>query len=267
MPESSLSLTYNDLAGEVGRFLGYGPGAYFGSQAWTADQQAAIDGCVRSGLRQFYFPPPQEGYDSSYDWSFTKPVTNIALPTGGTTVALPDDFGGIEGDITLLSATSQISWSVPLKNEEQVRQKYSELPNSTGRPVMAAVQPIRQTSGVQGQRFQLLVWPVADQAYTLQISYYVNADALTANCLYPLGGMAHAETILESCLAIAEERLDDSSGVHAAKFAQRLAASISMDRRLKPQTLGNNGDRSDRPDLWGRDHYWDQSVTYRGVQY
>src|SRR5436190_13671644 len=97
--ESTLSLTLNDLSAEVGRFLGYGRGAAFQDAAWTKDQQAAIDSCVASGLRQFYFPPAVPPEISSYDWSFLKPVCTATFTQGASVVALPDDFGGFEGDI------------------------------------------------------------------------------------------------------------------------------------------------------------------------
>ena len=57
----------------------------------------------------------------------------------------------------------------------------------------------------------------------------------------------HSETILESCLAIAEQRLENSSGIHTQKFQERLAASCAMDRQLQtPDTMGYNGDQSNQ---------------------
>lgn len=267
--ESTLSLTLDDLRGEVGFFLGHGRGAALGDPTWTSQQLAAIDSCVKSGLRTFYFPPPLDGMEASYDWSFLKPVGSLALAQGASTIPLPDDFGGLEGPVSLYTTTSQISWPIQVVHEGTVRQRYAELPTASGRPDMAAVQWIKGTTATAGQRAQLLVWPLADGAYTLQVPYYVNPDYLTAAFPYHLGGGQHAETVLESCLAIAEQRLDDAATVHTMKFKERLLASINADRKLKPQTLLYNGDRSDMRDRrWqGRNHYWDQPVTVNGIQY
>lgn len=265
--ESTLSLKLVDLQGDIGIFLGWGRGAALGDPAWSTQQQAMVDSISKSGLRQFYFPPPVEGQESSYDWSFLKPIVTIDFPAGASTIALPDDFGGFEGEITLLSTTSQVSWPVSLVGEGAVRQQYSALPIANGRPLMAALQPLKGTTASAGQRFQLYIFPNADQDYSLQFAYYILADYLSGSQPYAYGGMAHAETILESCLAIAEQRLDDASSVHSAKFQERLMASISLDRRSKPQTLGYNRDNSDHRRYGREDLHWLNTVKVNGVQY
>jgi hypothetical protein len=94
------------------------------------------------------------------------------------------------------------------------------------------------------------VFPTPDQAYQIKVTYSILPDALSATTPIPYGGAAHAETILEACLSVAEERLDNDPGVHAQAFAARLAASIAQDKRHRPQSLGYNGDKSD--DGWYR---------------
>jgi len=64
LAEPTLSLSYNDLLGEVGLFLGWGRGAANGEEAWDAHKTAVVESSVRSGLRQFYFPPPPPGQES-----------------------------------------------------------------------------------------------------------------------------------------------------------------------------------------------------------
>lgn len=265
--ESTLTLSYADLLGDVGLFLGYGRGATFGDPAWSSQQQAVIDSSVKSGLRQFYFPPPMEGTSSSYDWSFLKPTASANLASGASTVPLPDDFGGFEGSITISSTSTQLLWPIELVSEGRIRQMYSVTPTTSGRPLYASLQPLKGTTATQGQRFQLYLFPLSDASYTIQFQYYVLADALTAAFPYVYGGMAHAETVREACLMAAEQFLDDSSTVHAMKFQERLAASISLDRRNKPQKLGYNADYSDRPALTRGDlHGWNL-VTVYGQQF
>ena len=114
----------------------------------------------------------------------------------------------------------------------------------------------------------MFIFPTADQAYTLEFSYYLLAEALDGSRPYAYGGMAHAETIRAACLMAAEETLDDAQGLWAAKFRERLAASIMLDRRLKPQHGGYNGDHSE--DYWtrrGSQHYEPYGVTFSGVEY
>lgn len=269
MAESSLSLKFTDITGEVGLFLGYGRGSDNGDSPWSSQQQAAIESIVRSGLRQFYFPPPLEDGGSSYDWSFLKPFTSLAIASGQSVVPMPEDFGGFEGQISVTSGNSTRPWPINLFNEGQVVQAYAKTPTASGPPIMAALRPLKGTGDKRGQRYDLYVYPLTDQAYTLLFAYYLLAEALSGTRPYAYGGMSHVETILESCLAIAEQRLDDASTVHTAKFMERLAASISSDRRNKAQTLGYNRDRSDEVhSQWDRRGRlgWN-GITINGTQY
>ena len=271
MAEPTLSLAYNDLAGEVGTFLGWGRGTALGDPAWSSQQQAPVDSCVRSGLRQWYYPHPIEVMDVSYDWAFLKPMVTLSLVANQTTLPLPDDYGGVEGRVTLSAPQGIQWWPLEFLGIGQVYQQQALFPTTTGRPWMCCTEPLKGTTGTQGQRSQLRVWPIPDMAYTLQLQYYVNPDYLTGANPYAYGGAQHVETILESCLAIAEQRLDDAMGVHTLKFKERLIASINMDRKSKPQTLGYNGDRSDLRDRrWGPryDRIWGQNlITGNGMQY
>lgn len=272
MPEPTLTLTYTSLRQEVGFFLGYGRD----STAWDATQTATVNFVVTSGLRQFYNPPPLPGEKASYDWSFMRPVGQLSLPTGASSVPLWDDFGGTEGDVTVQATGSPQTvspWVLRPCNEGYVRELYATSPLQTGRPMHAAVRWEKGTTADRSQRATLVVWPQADRDYTLQVAYYVNPDALSASFPYHMGGMPHSETVLASCKAAAERDLDDQiDGPQQRNYLVRLAASVNADRRNKPQALGYNGDRSDWKHAGrGRDltrHDWNYGgVTVNGVQY
>jgi hypothetical protein len=66
---------------------------------------------------------------------------------------------------------------------------------------------------------------------------------LTANNPYPLGDVAFGEFLLECCLAKAEERRNDTQGVHKAVMQERMLAAIASDKRSSGETvLGYNSD-------------------------
>src|SRR5262249_5538242 len=152
-------LTYNDLLGEVGLFLGWGRGSASGEQAWSSLQQAAVESCVKSGLRNFYYPPPTAGTDSPYDWSFLKPVATLTLPVGVTRLNLPDDFGGCEGRVTVsVPGGGRASWwGLDTVGIGTVVARLASMPDTTGRPEVCAVEPIKGTTASAGQRFALRV--------------------------------------------------------------------------------------------------------------
>lgn len=269
MPESSLALAYQDLTSDVGSFLGFGRGTS-PDPAWTDFQSERINSIVKSGLRQFYFPSVLPNETSVYDWSFLRPVTTLAFANGASTVRLPDDFGGIEGVVTVNPTSQQRTpWYLRIGLESAVREQYARVPNSSGPPQMIAIQPLRGVTDKRSSREQLFIWPLADRDYELEVAYYLIPEALNGTLPYAYGGAQHAETLLESCLAIAEQRLDDTIGVHSMKFMDRLAASVAADRKHKSQIAGGyNADRSDMlAARWPRTmHGWNYGGrTYSGL--
>ena len=271
MAEPTLSLKLNDYLVKTAKFLGWGTGGLVVTSdvAYTTRQQDDLNEIVASGIRQFYYPPKLPQQANPHSWSFLHPVQTLDLLAGHNTVQLPDDFGGFEGIVTVSpTANAVLPWPIRFYNEAQVRFAFTETPNATGPPTMVAEQNLKGTTQVSGSRSQLSVYPTADQAYALNVQYYINPDMLTGTNPYVYGGPEHVETILESCLAIAEQRLDDAMTVHTAKFLQRLEASIGMDMKHKAQTSGYNGDRSDgkHRDMAGR-HWWIPAGTYNNQSF
>jgi hypothetical protein len=269
MAEPTLNLAYKNLMGEVGFFLGYGRGALLGDVAWNAQQQLAIDSVVASGLRQFYYPPVAPGMTAPMNWSFLKPLMSLDLPAGAQTAQLPFDFGGVEGEMTILAPQNTTWFTIKICDEGQIRQEYSRFPNMTGRPLRAGVEQGKRPISDRSQTQLIFFFPTADTDYTIQCQYYVNPDYLSGALPYAYGGPQHAETLLESCLAIAEQRLDDRAEVHSQKWMERLTASIGQDIRNKAQNLGYNQDRSDAGSLVARQPWWHygDSILFNGVQY
>lgn len=248
----SLGLTLHSLRAEVADFLGIGRDA----ANWSADEIARLDSYIASGLRSFYYPPSVQG-ERPHQWSFFKPVYTLTLTVGTSAYDMPADFAYLAGPVTLSDGTRQ--WSVRLAGETQVRG--AALLASTV-PRYVAVVP-KVSTGAAEQGYQLLVSPPPDVAYVLTFRYAVMPQAFSTYRPVPLGGAVHAETIREACLAAAETDADDTVGAHAAKFEQRLTASIQQDKAVSTADYyGYNGDRSNEP---GRVVEPDQVVSLNGV--
>jgi len=265
MAESSLSLTYEDLRQRVGLFLGYRRGALADDPAWTADQEKDIEDCMRSGLRSVYFPIPLGG--RMHDWSFLHPVFALTFASAVWEYDLPDDFGGLEGDLTYSGTNTTLPVSLPVVGEGTIRQKRTESGQTTGQPRLAASRP-KKAADALGQRWELVVWPTPDAGtYTAEGVYYVLPEAVGTTRPYPHGGAAHAETFLAACLAAAELFLNGAPGPHTGNFQARLAASMAADRRFKPARLGYNGDASDQDEAFSARERVLLPVKYNGVAY
>lgn len=268
MAESTLTLKKADFEAATGYYLGFGRGADFGEKAWTTVQRNIIEEHVKTGLRRFYFPSLTPNSPSSYTWSFLKPLATLTLSDGVEAIELPDDFNGFDGPLTVTQDGGTYPVTIWPTGIGIIDRMYAATPEASGRPTMAAVSPLKGTSAFEGQRFQLTVFPIPDGEYTLTGHYSIMPDCLTGARPYCYGGTAHVDTIKESCLAAAEKDSDDMNGVHEQQFQVRLAASISMDRRLQAQILGYNGDPSvaaNRNGWLGRGCDWRVRVSVNGV--
>lgn len=257
--ESTLSLSFKELCADTGQFLGWGRGAAYGDTAWSEADKSRIETCVKSGLRQFYIPA------TPYEWSFLKPVASITLPADSSVVDLPDDFGHLDGGFIISSDDNVRGWEVPAVGPGMVTRSYAVDSQAIGWPDLIAVRPKRGTDVHHGQRFELHIFPISDQEYTITLQYSLLPNALDGTRPFAYGGMAHAETVRTACLMAAEEYLDNNRGIWAQKFVERLAASIAYDMKNKSALIGYNGDRSDELGHFRRRRWHDQTITFNGV--
>lgn len=195
------------------------------------------------------------GGPSGYDCVGKK----FAIATTGD-YQLPDDFGSICGPFTYTGTTAYAP--IPVVSEAQIR-RMRQGSDTTGFPKYAAIRPKKPpaSTGVAlfdppahdpshptirvpfGQRFEVMVWPTPDQLYELEYRYNILPNALTTDAFneYPAGGAAHSETILASCLAAAERRIEGTKGQRWEEFMGLLAGSIARDRVANvPEYLGRN---------------------------
>jgi hypothetical protein len=181
---------------------------------------------------------------------------------------LPWDYGGMSGDGIFHYANAENKLStVTITSESNIR-RLRQASVDTGTPYLVCIVPLA-TDGTQGQRWAAMFHNPPNDVLTLNYRYYVMPDALVLTSLeYPYGSAAHSETILESCLAIAESReKDGGTGEHQLRFAALLQSSIDHDRGIgDPITLyGYNKDDSDGVDPDGRydrhHHRYHQNVV------
>ncbi len=165
---------------------------------------------------------------------------------------LPSDFGGLRGEVTFRDDDGYAP--LRLVNEASIMRLRTEGNYTKDVPEYVAIIPTDTDNETHNsQTFKLSVWPFPDKKYDLLFSYTVYANAMSAagaeadDLHVPIGGAYHSETILSSCLAVAEQIVDEfnNPGKMQAKFIERLSASISYDRRnMLPDGFGYNGDHS-----------------------
>ena len=151
---------------------------------------------------------------------------------------LPDNFGGIDGDVTFVGANTTAQ--IHIGSEQSIRARRGQ-GDSTGRPWLVAVMPLAST-GAAGQRWVFMVWPTPDEVYTMRFRTNAHPNKISTSNPYPLGGTAHGQTILEGCLAEAERRRGDTTRIHENRYRELLVSSIAEDRTAgAPENMGYCG--------------------------
>ena len=249
MAESTLTTTHTILAAAVGKLFGYSDTA----ANWSAAEIAEINLVVQRGLLRFLYPP------SGYQWTFLAPRNTFVTVADTLDYDLPDDFGGIysHGMLTVFDPDG-VYFRIDERGEEHVRHLRA-LSSTSGRPQLYAIRvKAQESTTTQSTRYEMLLWPDPDLAYTIEYRYQVLQDMLlTGN--YAIGGMPHRLALLDACLAECESDKQEPEGIHEARFARSLASSIAYDIGMRPMELGRSYDHSD--DLPGRVYHEDSSYN------
>jgi hypothetical protein len=217
-------------------------------------------------------------------WAETTETASDYLLQHDGNYDMPDDFGGLNGPMVVES--DNYKPNITMVGEGQIRTLRQQAPyavnsGSTTTPFYVAIRPKEHTVTTTGQRFEILFYPLPNDAYTFSYVKRILPEMLIDTSLeYPYGGAEHAETILTACLSVAEEQENGNqlggNKVYDKKklFQERLAASIQLDKlKNNVDYFGYNGDNSDRrhrpyrsDGSYDRRNGWcnNDNVTYNG---
>ena len=195
-------------------------------------------------------------------------VTNAWTPTEIADTSkydLPDDMGRIVGSLNFSENKYRQSITiVPIASILEMR----AINAYTSHPQYAAIR-YKTSDGTTGQRQEILFFPQPDQAYVLLYEYEAYSGALSATYPYLLGGMQLAELYIESCLAVAESRLNEEVGNHTSQYQALLVDAVARDRKRDPRSYGQMGrveDSHDRRRRYGN-ACSSYPITIGGVNY
>jgi hypothetical protein len=221
-----LAIDYDALRRHLGRKLGYSRDP----SDWTATQEADVEDIIQAGLRRFYRPAGPEG-SPIYVWSFLHKSASVTLVTTDYDYDLPVDFVNLTEDPVAAAATGGRLERIPWQDLMAMRARAT----ATGVPYYCSVRPLTPDA-TTGTRHELLIYPTPaslQAGWTVNYRYLCAPGELDETNRYPLGGVLHAQTVLDACLAEAELMLLDEPGVHSQKFAESLAASIRLDMEAR----------------------------------
>ena len=235
---TQLRITYDELVSEIGRYIGAGRSGH------TSVQTSDISEAIKRGLRSFYWPVMAERQEKegiswwksgeTYLWSFLRKSAQLTLTGGQQSYHLPDDFFRLS-DRFVFPAGSD---ALPLDrvSEDEIR-RLTAKENLAGKPLYFAIRNVTASELDSGQK-EVLFYPIPDSSAVslgaLEYRYGFEPQAIGEGNPSPLGGAAHAETILLACLDAADRVTNTESwpGSIHEQFQRQLHQSIEEDHKL-----------------------------------
>lgn len=159
--------------------------------------------------------------------------------------ALPDDFGRLI-DGYYFSLNDQDRYILGNVDAGRIK-NHRSMDDTTGEPRIAA-EVILATDKTTSQRREVWFWPRSITTETLHYKYEAFIGTF-ANGQYPAGSVKYTDTLLESCLAVAETRLDDERGIHWEMFVEKMVSSIARDKKQNSPIVGNVGRANERSNV------------------
>jgi hypothetical protein len=158
---------------------------------------------------------------------------------------MPSDYGELIDGVVYSDGSNTRRVSGATESEIRLRQATNF---QTGNTLRFA---IYHGNSNDASDWYMSVWPVMEDATFLTMTYRIVPDDSLAATITDNGGTiqvdaVHAETLLSSIMAAAEEYYnDETNGVHSQRFAVRLAASIKHDRLSQGPTTSKLPDGVD----------------------
>lgn len=155
--------------------------------------------------------------------------------TGNGDFILPDDFGSIEGQFTH-STGSGYADIVVVGHQDLLSLRAAS--DWSGLPQWASIWYGDSDNSTDQKRY-VSFHPTPDASYTLSYRYRKLPNLLVdSSNEYPFGCQPFSELIRVSCMAAAEEEVNEVPGVSAARYEQLLSEAIVKDGLMAAQTLG-----------------------------
>lgn len=226
-----LTLSYANLYDEVSWFLSL---TTTGTSP-SGDDLIRCKSLVDSGIRQFLYPIDART-GQPHEWEFLKFYWSFNTINGQWKYALPVDFS----DLCSVLHFDSTDGVPPLKKRsaEQIIEMRTGGTNE-GYPEYYAITPSRYDIEI-GTLYELWLYPIPNQTYNLSGFYRADPVQLSATTDLVVGGIKASEAILESCLAVAEQRDDDmTTNHHTQKAAELIQKLIQFDKVTKTDKIGN----------------------------
>jgi hypothetical protein len=199
-----------------------------------------VDSVIESALRMVYFPNPTQFTIADateaqkerlrrapHQWSFLQRSFAMELQPSIAVYDMPADFANFVDD----GITSRSGERIAIVSASHLRQLLAAPEPAVGPPKYAAIEAKLHT-GESSQRYEIILYPIPEDAETVAIRYGISPGGLSESRPYPFGGQEHAETFRTCCALLVAQRLEKPTAEAEKAFLDRMAASILMDSHV-----------------------------------
>jgi hypothetical protein len=226
------------------------------------DDKADVNRAIEDGCRWFYHPEPVDGVPMGYRWSFMQPHRTITLTAGTGEYTLPSAFQHIVGELTCTAAGGVGAGRTVKKTDLTELNRLRSVSGRTGYPELYAIGK-NFSDGTDNQTSTINLYPIPDAAYTLDYDYFRQIDVLETGITHGYGFPEHSHTVEQACIAAYDINVNDASmgDTRYQLFLKRLQASVMLDRKTRPSTIGTMTDPAAFAGVRGG-RYYQRSGTY-----
>ncbi len=254
---ATLDLTYLDLYTKVSEFLGM---AAIGSVPTGTADLALVKDIVHRGYRTYLFPINRTKRKPHF-WSFLKQYHTINTIANQWKYALPQDFNRMLVHPQFGVSTGY--YQLRKRDAEYITERRVDS-DSSGGPEYYAISPTSYEATV-GTFYEMWLYPKPSQTYLLQFFYLKNPLKVENTTDVLAGGVLAAEAILESCLAVAEQQQDDTTGFHTQKAEMLVQDLILSDTGDKTESIGKLTDPRHTEGWPPERNIWDVNILDENI--
>ena len=223
----SLRLTFSDLYTKVHNFT-VAPGTP------TGDDLTAAQDIVYRAYRRFLYPVSFVT-KKTHLWSWLKKEATLQLESGKDEYLLPQDFDALHRPFMYTLNTGRYGAITKTSMDKLMLEKSYNSINSW--PLLCAIYP-ESVSTTVSQNKKVIFWPVPNGTFQLNYSYVCEPPKPTVATDIFMGDCLTDETLLQVCLAVAEQDSDEKIGVQSQLADQQVQALILKDSGDAPNTVG-----------------------------
>lgn len=223
----TLRLTFSDIYIAVHNFT-TAPGVP------TGDDLTAAQNVVYRAYRRFLYPVSFTE-KRTHIWSWLKKEATLLLEASKDEYLLPQDFDALNRPFMFTMNTGHYGSITKTSMAKLMLEKSYNSVSSW--PLMCAIYP-ESVSQTVDQNKKVIFYPAPSGVYQLNYSYVCEPPKPSAATDIFFGDAITDETLLQVCLAVAEQESDEKIGIQSQLADQQVQALILKDSNDAPDTVG-----------------------------